>query len=51
MRTEVIKIKLVNQNGYEATQNYVFIEIPLVSNEVLFNQVYMIKDFGCVFLS
>ncbi|WP_440881235.1 hypothetical protein [Tenacibaculum sp. C7A-26P2] len=51
MKTEVIKIKLVNKNGFEATQNYMLIEIPIVSNEALFNQVFMIRDFGCVFLS
>ena len=51
MKTETIKIKLVNKNGNEATSQYIFIEIPVVSNEILFNQVYMVKDFGCVFLN
>ena len=51
MKTEVIKIKLVNKNGYEATQNYVLIEIPKVSNDALFDQIYRVKDFGYVFLN
>ncbi|WP_408043932.1 hypothetical protein [Tenacibaculum litopenaei] len=51
MKTETIKIKLVSKEGYEALNRFIFIEIPVVSNEVLFNQVFMVKDFGFVFLN
>ncbi|CAL2079553.1 hypothetical protein [Tenacibaculum sp. 190524A02b] len=51
MKTETVKIKLVNKEGSETTNEFIFIDIPLVSNEALFNQVFMVKDFGCVFLS
>ena len=47
----MIRIKLVNKEGNQALDQFVFIKIPIVSHEDLFNQVYMIKDFGCVFLS
>ncbi len=51
MKTETVKIKLVNKEEENTTNQFVFAEIPIVSNDTLYNQVYMVKDFGCVFLS
>ena len=51
MKTETVKIKLVNKEEGTIANQFVFVEIPIVSSDTLYNQVYMVKDFGCVFLS
>ncbi len=50
MKMQTIRIKLVDKRT-QTTGKFVFVKIPVVSNDMLFNLIYMVKDFGCVFLN
>lgn len=51
MKTETVRIKLVNKEGNQTTDQFAFIDIPVTTYEILFNQIFIVEDFGCIFLN
>ncbi|WP_435262815.1 hypothetical protein [Tenacibaculum sp. nBUS_03] len=51
MKTETVRIKLVNKEGNQTTDKFAFIDIPVTTYEILFNQIFIVEDFGCIFLN